>query len=71
MQTTHQQWATAYTWATKMRLQYGTQESKEMAEYLVMNCHIKEVRQLYAMVYLIMCMERELESNNQLTTDFA
>ena len=66
MKTNAQQWLTAYTWSQKMVMQFGVVEGKEFSEYLAINCNNQQIRQLYAMVYLILCMENELISNPHL-----
>ena len=66
MKTNAQQWLTAYTWSQKMVMQYGVAKGREYSEYLAINCHNQQIRQLYAMVYLILCMENELIANPHL-----
>ena len=61
-----QQWMSAHTLSKKLVMQYGIIEAKEFSEYVVINCNIQEVRQLYAMVYLVLVIENELINNPHL-----
>ena len=61
-----QQWMSAHTLSKKLVMQYGIIEAKEFSEYIAINCNIQQIRQLYAMVYLVLVIENELINNPHL-----